>query len=116
MVTDGSYDRPKLCLDRPHQRPSILDVSDQCPYGDFTIGRYAWLLEDAKLTTERCPACGGDGIDPLDEDDGQPSGMDLSGNLIYRRSPYPCPTCDGKGLCPPIPAKGRQGIWNWEPA
>ena len=42
------------------------DLTDQRPYGDFSPGRYAWLLADIK---------------PLDE---------------------------------PIPAKGRQGLWEWD--
>jgi hypothetical protein len=41
-------------------------VTDQLPFGDFTPGRYAWLLTD---------------ITP----------------------------------CDPVPAKGRQGLWNWQP-
>jgi hypothetical protein len=41
----------------------ITDVSDQRPYGDFTPGRFAWLLDNVR---------------PLD---------------------------------PPVPAKGRQGLW-----
>lgn len=41
-------------------------VEDQRPYGDFTAGRFAWLLEK---------------IEPLD---------------------------------PPVPAKGHQGLWNWD--
>lgn len=49
-----------LVIDRPHE-----DLTDQLPFGDFTPGRYAWLLTD---------------ITP----------------------------------CDPAPAKGRQGLWNWE--
>ncbi len=44
----------------------IDDIAGQRPYGDFTPGRFAWLLAD-----------------------------------IVR-------------LDPPIPAKGRQGLWTWE--
>lgn len=44
-----------------------LDVTDQLPFGDFTPGRYGWLLED---------------IEPLS---------------------------------PPVPARGRQRLWRWEP-
>ena len=51
---------PEELLDGP-----ALDITDQRPYGDFTPGRYAWIL---------------DKITPLD---------------------------------PPVPAKGRQGLWNW---
>lgn len=41
---------------------SFEDISDQLPYGDFTPGRWAWLLEDVQPTTERCPACWGEGL------------------------------------------------------
>lgn len=41
------------------------EVTDQLPFGDFTPGRYAWLLTD---------------ITP----------------------------------CDPVPAKGRQGLWDWD--
>ena len=42
-----------------------IDISDQLPFGDFTPGRYAWLLDD---------------VEPVD---------------------------------PPVPARGRQGLWHW---
>lgn len=42
-----------------------VECADQLPFGDFTPGRYAWLLED---------------ITP----------------------------------CDPVPAKGRQGLWDWD--
>lgn len=32
-----------LVIDRPHE-----DITDQLPYGDFTPGRWAWLLTDIK--------------------------------------------------------------------
>lgn len=73
------------------------DISGQLPYGDFRPGRYAWILDDVKPTTERCPAC----WTPRD-----PEG-------------FPCSTCmDHSGgfasRCEPIPAVGRQGWWNLE--
>lgn len=46
---------------------SLRDLTDQAPYGDFSPGRYAWLLDD---------------IQPVD---------------------------------PPVPARGRQGLWEWTP-
>lgn len=46
---------------------SYVVDEDQRPYGDFTPGRFAWLLAD---------------VTPLD---------------------------------PPVPAKGRQGLWDWKP-
>jgi hypothetical protein len=55
---------PELVLDRWHGPTE--DISSQLPWGDFTPGRWAWLLEDVRK---------------LDE---------------------------------PIPAKGRQGLWEWD--
>lgn len=66
-------------------------------FGDFTPGRYAWLLGDVKATTERCPRCWGAGM--LDAWTGG------------------CPTCGGHGLtigdgiCDPVPMHGKQGLW-----
>lgn len=74
------------------------DLTDQMPFGDFTPGRYAWLLDDVKPTTERCPRCWGSGFDP----DAPPT----LGNHYH-----PCPPCDGNGRCAPIPMRGRQGLW-----
>lgn len=78
-------------------------IEDQRPYGDFTPGRWAWLLEDVKATTERCPACWGEGDD-------------LNCNEHRYPSDDVCCVCEAKGTCDPIPAKGKQGLWNWEPA
>ena len=95
------------------------DVTDQRPFGDYTHGRFAWLLDDIKPTTERCPACRGDG--GFQEDSmvlyGVPGGSDWAD---------PCPTCNPEGRrteplgvgaygCDPIPAKGKQGLWEWTP-
>ena len=75
-------------------RWDVTDVSDQRPYGDFTPGRYAWILADIKPTTERCPGCWGRGS-----------------------WPYPlrmcCPVCKAKLVCDPVPAKGQRGLWEW---
>jgi hypothetical protein len=45
----------------------LSEITDQLPYGDFTPGRYAWLLDD---------------VEPVD---------------------------------PPIPARGRQRLWDLLP-
>ena len=71
---------------------TCTDLAEQCPYGDFRPGRYAWLLEDAKPTTKRCPAC-----------------WDTAAR-------WDCRVCDELGYCPPVPARGRQRVWNWEPS
>ena len=44
-----------------------INITDQAPYGDFTPGRWGWVLEEVH------------------------------------------------GLPEPIPAKGRQGVWRWQP-
>lgn len=76
---------------------SCLPINDQLPYGDFTPGRYAWLLEDIKPVEERCPACWGDvWKEDADHD-------------IWRW----CKVCRAQGKCRPIPTKGRQGLWEW---
>jgi hypothetical protein len=73
------------------------DISDQRPYGDFAPGRWAWLLDDVKPTTERCPACLGLGDDTARQ---RPDGSNPA-----------CLTCGGTGRCAPVPTKGRQGLW-----
>lgn len=83
----------------------VRSISDQLPYGDFTPGRWAWLITDAAPTTELCPWCLGDGCDSpclgAHPDDGRPHN--------------PCPVCGRIGNCDPIPARGHQRIWNWQP-
>jgi len=79
-----------------HHESDEVDISHQLPFGDFTPGRYAWLLDDIKPTTERCP---------------NPACWGRPANYIA----FACPTCEGAGHCPPIPAKGRQRLWRWEP-
>lgn len=89
------------CADRDGPLPAEIDISDQLPYGDFHPGRYAWLLQDVKPTTERCPACWGEREVPV---------TFMPGNRYQR-----CPLCNGAGHCPPLPARGRQRVWNWTP-
>lgn len=86
-------------LDGPHSATSY-PVRDE-DYGDFTPGRYAWILGDVKQTSERCPACWG--TKSLN------GATDLGDTATW----LDCPTCDWEGECAPIPAKGRQGLWNW---
>ncbi len=72
-------------------------VGDQLPFGVFEPGRWAWMLDDAAPTTDRCPMCWGRGHAPTADGLGM---IDCC--------------CDGAGLCDPIPARGRQRVWNWE--
>jgi hypothetical protein len=69
-------------------------VEDQHPYGDFAPGRFAWILDDIKPVSRRCPLCWGSGSWP---------------------SPTRqlCPLCLGRLSCQPVPAKGHQGLWEW---
>lgn len=78
-----------------HSGQKSVVIEDQRPYGDFTPGRYAWLLSDIAPTTERCPRCLGHGT--VNEGCWQVC----------------CPVCDGKTVCEPVSAKGRQGLWEW---
>ncbi len=45
------------------RRPAVApgNIEDQRPYGDFTPGRYAWLLEDVRPITP-VPAKGRQGL------------------------------------------------------
>jgi hypothetical protein len=72
-------------------------ISDQLPFGDFSPGRWAWILEDAKPTSDRCPECGGDG----------------RGDTTKDITAW-CSTCVGEGVCDPVPVKGHAGLWTWE--
>lgn len=91
-----------LLFHRPRLTP-FLDgetehiITDQLPFGDFTPGRYAWLLEDVKPTTARCPWCWSTPAEWAEDS--------LDGN--------PCIVCAEAGSVDPIPAKGRQGLWTW---
>jgi ASCH domain len=87
-------------------RPTWLhdDVTDQLPFGDFSPGRYAWMLDDVKPTTERCPQCWGD-----------PS---FRNYIVDEHHPHAshhafalCPTCEGAGKCEPVSMRGRQSLF-----
>lgn len=86
---------PDLVLVRRGEMPVWSVIEDQRPYGDFTPGRFAWLLDDVKPTTERCPACWGGTRDP-----------GRGGR---------CSSCQDDWRCDPIPTRGRQRLWEWTP-
>lgn len=46
-----------LWLRVPGERPA-REITDQLPYGDFSPGRFAWLLDDIKPLAEPVPARG----------------------------------------------------------
>lgn len=77
----------------------VDDVTDQLPFGDFAPRRWAWLLDDVKPTTERCPTCWGGWV-AFDLDGGRATG---------------CATCGTTNGCEPVPARGKQGLWRWTP-
>ena len=95
---------------------------EQLPYGDFTPGRYAWLLAGGAPTSERCPACWGTSDEEFFEvfcykcgasfDQAERSCLDCGCSMVKLGR---CPTCAGTGQCEPVPAKGRQGLWEWTP-
>lgn len=88
------------------------DITDQWPFGDFTPGRWALLLEDIKPTTERCPACWGEGCQDL----GAYDHWRETGDAAAAAALDPCATCAGSGKCRPVPARGQQAVpWEWTP-
>lgn len=136
MIPDVGSDAPRMILVRDHitgaealaadgPLPAEIDCTDQLPFGDFSTSpkqRYAWLLEDVRATTDRCPACWGHGAVCID--------CGYAGELPTAPPPVfhdgcefgrgfgvwkPCPLCDATRGCDPILAKGRQGLWEWDP-
>lgn len=94
---------------------------DQYPYSDFTPGRFAWLLDDAKPSTERCPACWGAESRPVtDPNIDAPDGATVTiDGWAYTRGPdtwepEPCLVCRGTGKSEPVPASGHKGLWTWD--
>lgn len=63
-------------------------------------------LDDIKPVGERCPWCWGARF-----------ACPEHGRLAEcRHGTAPtCHVCDGRGSCGPIPARGQQGLWGWEP-
>lgn len=95
-----------------------VDVSDQLPYGDFAPGRWAWVLTDAAPCEDRCPACWGTIPRAVPG-----HCIDIDGEWWHKPGDCvtcdccdaTCPVCHGDGRCGPIPARGRQRLWRFEP-
>lgn len=85
------------------------DVTAECPFGDFTPGRFAWLLDDVARVEDRCPWCW------PDEDGMVQVGPNHRVPLRYVTPAEACPVCVRAGKCDPIPARGYQGLWEWTP-
>lgn len=78
----------------PNYSGQTWDLAANRTFGDFADGRFFWLLDDVKATTERCPWCWGNGrVEMLEH----------------------CPVCNGASTVDPIPAKGRPDLWDWTP-
>jgi hypothetical protein len=54
--------------DGPWRQPTVAaDMTDQRPWGDFSPGRFAWLLDDVRKLDEPIPARGRQGLWEWDE-------------------------------------------------
>lgn len=116
-----------LLLHRPESDPfpggdTERVVTSERPFGLYEHGRFALLLGDVKPTTERCPWC------RFRENRGD---VRTPGYVWARDVPdrvkiaaleagtsdvvEPCPVCERRGSCDPVPAKGKQGLWSWTP-
>lgn len=108
-----------LTLYRSDDPYDCTGQDDQLPFADFTPGRWALLLDDARPTTapNGCPACGGI---PHELTTGTHSCLHPGCTDIYNidgtHGGPPCPTCSGSGSCPPVSGvSGRAGCWTWTP-
>lgn len=93
-----------LVLDRWND--TSVDMTDQLLLGDYSTGRWAWLLEDVARTEYRCPRCWGEGVLRAEGP--------FAGLWVERERA--CPTCAGRGKCAPPPVRGKQGLFamEWE--
>jgi activating signal cointegrator 1 len=81
---------------RGHVSPPTDNITDQLPFGDFTPGRWALLLDNIKPATDRCPWCWGEAG----------TGREISF----------CVVCGNWGGCDPVPARGQSAVpWAWQP-
>lgn len=103
-------------IDRDGQR-IVHRVEDERPYGDFTPGRYAWLLTDIEAVGDRCPACRRPRHCTTCDDRGSipvPGGGTACPDCFVA-TPAECKVCGDYGWSDPVPARGRQGLWEWTP-
>jgi hypothetical protein len=112
LLRDAATAAEALASDGPI--PADIDATDQLPYGDFRGGRWAWMLSDIKATTERCPACWGTGCTVSAWRSDPEIGRESTRYVGSGRGDMEwCPICRRSGVCEPIPARGRQGLWEW---
>jgi hypothetical protein len=84
--------------------PPALYSETERSFGDYSDGRWAWLLDDVKPTTARCPRCWGGAIRCTGY-----HGTDAEPAPCYGR--IECGTCGDTQACEPVPMRGRQGLW-----
>ena len=118
-IVDGEYlvdpDQPALVV--LSDESEVRDLTDQLPYGHWLPGNWAWELADPIPITELCPVCEGK---PCPECGG--SGAVDAGTHDFGAEIVGCQFCLGEkcwacndtGSCPPIPVKGKQGVWEWK--
>ena len=97
--------------DGTYEGRDVHTHTDQLPFGDFSPGRWAWMLEDAAPVEDRCP----NGCKRLDATDTYRT-YDGSVDIGHGRWSgwSTCSVCDGDGRCDPIPATGHAGVWQLE--
>lgn len=92
-------------------------VDGELPFGDYSPGRFAWLLSDVQATTDRCPCCWGSGAGAVCERCGGCGGR-FDATFVEGGcggcggvGVHACPACAGDGRCEPVPMRGRQRLW-----
>jgi hypothetical protein len=102
---------------RERIKGALFDAIPGAVAGHADIGRAAdavlAVLASVPSEPTVCPTCEGSGLDPDDPFNGDPSGMDLHGNLIYDDG-YPCPDCSVPSEeTTPTGMKLRRGSGTW---
>ena len=86
------------------------DHTDQIPYGDFTPGRFAWMLSDVRavdpVTEYPCGVCGGIAACAYHQGTCTCSFGCTTEPACFTSGPYDC--CNGTGL---VPVCGRPDLW-----
>lgn len=86
-----------------------MELDDQLPYGDWSPGRWAWLLEGVAHVRDRCPWCWDTGgVCPECNEDW----CGLCGNEPGEPR---CRACAGAARCAPVPFRGGPGLRRWTP-
>lgn len=62
VIQDGPNERLAEILFTDHSGEVLSDFTDQRPFGDFTPGRYGWLLDKVRPLSSPVPAKGRQGL------------------------------------------------------